>query len=124
MVALMPSALQAVADLDLSERLRPDQQLWHTHPGGGKAISRRWPMGDTTFSSWYTRQLEQASVRYLSPHTTRHTYHELLRLAGLTLEERQILMGHASIRTTADIYGHLDFNAVADKLSSFRIEGV
>jgi integrase len=104
--------------------LRPDHYLWHTHPGGGQFVSRRWPMGDTTFSRWYARQLEQAGVEYLSPHTTRHTFHELLRMAGLDLEERQALMGHASIRTTADIYGHLDFDVVADKLAGFRLEDV
>lgn len=121
-VSLTPNALQAVADLDLTERLRRDDHLWHTHPGGGKVISRRWPMGDSTYSRWYQNHLGYAGVRYLCPHTTRHTYHELLRLAGLTLEERQALMGHASIRTTADIYGHLNFDDVADKLATFRLE--
>ena len=123
-VAMLPSALQAVANLDLLERLRRDDYLWHTHPGGGSYVSRRWPMGDTTFSRWYALQIEAAGVRYLSPHTTRHTYHELLRLAGLNLEERQAMMGHASIRTTADIYGHLDIDMVADKLAGFRLEDV
>lgn len=123
-VALMPSALYAVAHLDLTEGLRPEDYLWHTFPGGGSYVSRRFAMGDTTFSRWYKKQIEAAGVRYLSPHTTRHTYHELLRLAGLDLEERQVMMRHTSIRTTADIYGHIDFDAVADKLSSFRLEEV
>ena len=123
-VAMMPSALQAVADLDLTEGLRREDYLWHSKPGGGNRVSRRFAIGDTTYSRWYEQRLEEANVRYLSPHTTRHTYHELLRLAGLSLEERQVMMGHASIRTTADIYGHLDFDAVADKLSTFKIESV
>jgi integrase len=121
-VALMPSASKAVADLDILEALQPDQYLWHTYPGGGNRRMRRWPMGDTTFSRWYANQIEAAGVRYLSPHTTRHTYHELLRMAGLSLEERQAMMGHRSIRTTADIYGHLDFDSVADKLAGFALE--
>lgn len=121
-VALMPSASKAVADLDLTEGLRAEDYLWHTHPGGGRRKMRRWPMGDTTFSRWYQSQIEAANVRYLSPHTTRHTYHELLRMAGLSLEERQAMMGHRSIRTTADIYGHLDFDRVADKLAGFALE--
>lgn len=121
-VALMPAAAKAVADLDLLEQLRPDQYLWHTRPGGGQRRFRRWPMGDTTFSRWYLNCVAAAGVRYMSPHTTRHTYHELLRDAGLSLEERQAMMGHASIRTTADIYGHLDFDAVADKLAGFKLE--
>lgn len=123
-VALIPSALQAVADLDILERLRPEDHLWYSRPGGGTVLSRRWPIGDTTFSHWYERCLATAGVPYLSPHTTRHTYHELMRLAGLGLEERQLLMGHVSIRTTADIYGHLDFDAVADKLADFSIDNV
>ena len=105
-VAPIPEALQAVADLDIIEGLRPEHYLWYTRPGGGDVISRRWPIGDTTFSRWYQTRLEQAQVRYLNPHTTRHTYHELMRMAKLDLEERQVLMGHVKISTTADIYGH------------------
>jgi len=123
-VALLPSALAAVADLDLTERLRPDHYLWHTNPGGASCIRRRWPIGDSTFSRWYALQIQAAGVRYMRPHTTRHTYHELCRMAGLSLEERQVMMGHASIRTTADIYGHLDFDEVADKLAGFSLENV
>ena len=106
-VAPIPEALQAVADLDIIEGLRPEDYLWCTRPGGGDVISRRWPIGDTTFSRWYQTRLEQAQVRYLNPHTTRHTYHELMRMAKLDLEERQVLMGHVKISTTADIYGHI-----------------
>jgi integrase len=123
-VVLTPAATQAVIDLTITEGLNPGDFLWGSRPGGGTVVVRRWPVGDTTFHSWYTRCIEAAGVPYLSPHTTRHTYHELMRLAGLTLEERQLLMGHASIRTTADIYGHLDFDTVADKLSDFKIENV
>ena len=123
-VALTPSALQAVADLTITDGLNPEDHLWGSRPGGGTIVSRRWPIGDTTFHSWYDRCVAAAGVPYLSPHTTRHTYHELMRLAGLDLEERQLMMGHASIRTTADIYGHLDFDTVADKLTDFRIENV
>lgn len=121
-VALTPSAIQAVADLDLLEALDRDDYLWYSHPGGGTYVSRRWPIGDTTYSTWYEKRLERAGVRYLSPHTTRHTYHDLMRRAGLSLEERQVLMGHASIRTTADIYGHLSIDDVAEKLATFSLE--
>lgn len=123
-VALTPSALQAVEDLTITEGLNAGDHVWGCRPGGGTVVVRRWPIGDTTFSRWYEGCVKTAAVQYLSPHTTRHTYHELMRLAGLTLEERQLLMGHASIRTTADIYGHLDFDVVADKLADFRIENV
>ena len=123
-IAPTPQALQAVADLTITEGLNGTDHLWASKPGGGQVTKRRDPVGETTFSRWYANCIKQAGVTYRSPHTTRHTYHELMRLAGLTLEERQLLMGHASIRTTADQYGHLDFDAVAAKLADFRLENV
>lgn len=53
------------------------------------------------------RCVDRADVRYLSPHTTRHTY---------DLEERQLLMGHESVRTTQRYYGHLTVEDVAAKM--------
>jgi integrase len=123
-IAPLPSALSSVADLDLTERIAPADYLWHSRPGGGDVTRRNHPIGDTTFERWYREGIEAAGVTYRRPHTTRHTYQELCRKAGLTLEERQVLMGHASIRTTADIYGHLDFDEVADKLAGFKLENV
>jgi integrase len=107
-VALTPSAIQAVADLDLLETLRREDHLWYSHPGGGKVISRRFPIGDTTFSSWYERQLKRAGVRYLNPHTTRHTFATRWLRRGGSLHTLSRALGHASIRTTADLYAHLD----------------
>jgi integrase/recombinase XerD len=123
-VALTPGALKAVVDLDFLENLSPDDYLWSCRPGGGNMISRRFAIGDSTFSTWYTRCLDRAGVPYLSPHKTRHTYHELLRKFGLTLEERQVLMGHKSIRTTVDQYGHVDPDETAEKLREFDLEAL
>lgn len=120
-VALTPSALQAVADLDFLESLSPDDYLWSCRPGGGNLVSRRFAIGDSTFSTWYLRCLTEAGVPYLSPHKTRHTYHELLRKFGMSLEERQVLMGHKSIRTTVDQYGHVDQDETAEKLREFDL---
>jgi len=121
-VALTPSAVQAVADLDLMEGLRPEDYLWYCRPGGGKLVSRRFAIGDSTFTTWYAACIEKARVRYLSPHKTRHTYHELLRRYGLDLEKRQVLMGHKSSRTTTDQYGHVSMDECVDDLADFRLE--
>jgi len=125
-IPLLPSALQAVADLDLTEGLNPEDHLWHTRPGGGDVIKRRDPIASTTFERWYRRCIKQAGVRYLKPHTTRHTFHELLKLGEtpLTLEERQRMMRHQSIRTTVDVYGHTDLNVIQAKLAGFRLDNV
>lgn len=121
-VALTPSAVQAVADLELTERLTPEEYLWGCRPGGGNVVSRRFAIGDSTFSTWYTACILAARVRYLSPHKTRHTYHELLRRYGLDLEKRQVLMGHKSSRTTTDQYGHVSIDEVVADLADFRLE--
>jgi integrase len=120
-VALTPSAVQAVADLDLIEGLAPEDHLWGCRPGGGKKVSRRFAIGDSTFSTWYAACIDAARVRYLSPHKCRHTYHELLRRFGLDLEKRQVLMGHKSSRTTTDQYGHVSIDEVVDDLADFEL---
>ena len=120
-IPLTRSALQAVADLDLTEGLNPADHLWATRPGGGDVVRRRDPIGNTTFERWYRRCIDKAGVRYMKPHTTRHTYHELMKLAGLSLEERQFLMRHESIRTTVDVYGHTDVAVIEAKLEGFDL---
>jgi integrase len=82
--------------------------LWYSRPGGSRRRSRLAPIGDTTFEHWYRRGIEQAEVRYLNPHQTRHTYGWWLRAEGFDIEERQLLMGHESIRTTEEYYRFQD----------------
>jgi integrase len=120
-VALTPSAVQAVADLDILEGLAPTDYLWGCYAGGGKKIRRTLAIGDSTFTNWYQRCIDHARVRYLSPHKCRHTYHELLRRFGLDLEKRQVLMGHKSSRTTTDQYGHVSIDECVDDLADFRL---
>lgn len=124
LVPLLPGALRALADLDLEERLNPADYLWYA-TWGGKRIGRRDPISDSTFGSWYLRCIDAAGVRYLTPHKTRHTYATRMRsgmeLADgtrvrLDLDEIQLLLGHASISTTRDLYVHTRVEDVARKL--------
>jgi integrase len=121
-VGMTPGSREAVADLDLIEGLGPDDYLWHCYPGGGKVVSRRHWIGDSTFSAWYDRCITKANVRYLSPHKCRHTHHELMRRFGLGLEYRQEMMGPKSSRTTTDQYGHVSIDEIVDALAGFRLE--
>jgi integrase/recombinase XerD len=115
LVPILPTAAIAVNDLVLLEGLNRADHLWYAIRGRG-IIDRRDPIGDSTFANWYSRRLKQAGVRYLSPHTTRHTYGHILRELGFDLEERQLLMGHESVRTTQKYYGHLTVEDVAAKM--------
>jgi integrase/recombinase XerD len=116
-VPILPNAAIAVNDLVLLDGLNRGDHLWYTVRGRSR-IDRRDPIGSSTFANWYTRCVERAGVRYLSPHTTRHTYGHVLRELGFDLEERQLLMGHESVRTTQRYYGHLTIEDVARKMAA------
>jgi integrase len=110
--------LSAVADLERIEALKGEDHLWYSRPGGGRLISRRDPVGDTTFERWYKRGIEAAGVRYLNPHQTRHTYGwRVKQLAGFDLEERALTMGHDDPRTTMRYYPATSAEDVAEKMS-------
>lgn len=111
-VPLTKRAAQAVADLDLLERLGRDDHLWYSRPGGGSVIQRSRPIGEGTFARWYDRCTTAAGVAYRHPHTTRHTFATRCLRVGIPLERVSLLMGHTSVRTTFDLYGHLDLEDV------------
>lgn len=118
-VDLFPRTLTAIADLDLVERLRPADHLWYTRRGDRHL--RRDAIADTTFERWYRRVIEAASVRYLNPHQTRHTYGAWLRELNFDIEERQFMMGHESIRTTQFYYGRVTSEDIAAKIERLAL---
>ena len=108
-VPLTSYALDAVRTLSRFEGgLQPDEHLWSSRPGGGTVIRRDTPISETSFHRWWCDALEAVGVSYRNPHTTRHTYATRLMRRGARLENVQLLMGHASVATTSDIYGHMD----------------
>lgn len=44
----------------------------------------------------------------ITPHYLRHTYATQLYRAGYDLKTAQYLLGHSDIRTTANIYSHIE----------------
>lgn len=111
-IAMHPHALEAVADLALLEGLDRTDTIWYSKPGGGAVFDRSREIGEATFARWYRACLERAGVPYRNPHTTRHTFATRCLRVGIPLERVSLLMGHASVRTTFDLYGHLDLDDV------------
>ncbi len=67
----------------------------------------------------YNPALVRAGLEGLTFHRLRHSAGALMREVGVDLEVIQRRLGHASIRTTADVYGSLPVSvdrAAADKL--------
>jgi integrase/recombinase XerD len=119
-VGLPPSVLKVFADIELIGQVQRDEYLWSLvlKERNQTRRYRTHPIGDTTFEKWYSRCIEAAGVRYLNPHTTRHTYGWRLRGEGLDLEERALLMGHESSETTKRYYGRLTVDDVMHKIAA------
>ena len=111
----------AVRELDIPP-LMPNDHLWPMRPGAGTVLRRDRPIGDSTMQSWWANKergvLAKAGVVYRNLHVTRHTFATRLIRAGARIENVQKLMGHTSIQTTVDLYGHLD---VEDARADLRL---
>jgi integrase len=114
LVPLTTRLAQLLAELTLLEGFSSSEHFWYDRPGGGKI--RRTSIGEGSFQRWWVRCLEQADVRYRNPHMTRHTFATNWLRKGGRLETLSMVMGHSSIRTTFDLYGHLDTRDVAADL--------
>lgn len=116
-VVSMTARLQSrLAKWFLLDALKPSDYLWPTRPGG-YYLRRSKEIGDGSFGRWYARCLDAADVPYRKPHTTRHTFAtRWLRTPGTKLETLSKVMGHESIRTTFDLYGHLDTRDTAREM--------
>jgi len=63
--------------------------------------------GTNLLTQEFRPTLEQAGIRRLRFHDLRHTYAALQIALGEDFKFIQQQMGHASITTTMDLYGHL-----------------
>jgi integrase/recombinase XerD len=81
---------------------------WNRDYAGVIWEDRRSPMSSTALHRWWSRCLDVAGVPHRPMHEARHTaITDFLRQTG-NLKLAQQLARHATIQTTADIYGHLD----------------
>lgn len=117
LITVAASHTEALRGFLFLERLEPQDYLWYDRPGGGKRIRRSHPIVESAFDRWWRRCLQRAGVRYRNPHTTRHTFATRWLRRGGRLETLSDVMGHASIKTTYDLYAHLDTrDVIADLL--------
>ena len=65
------------------------------------------PLSYTTVSTWNSKIAKKAKLRHIRIHDFRHTHASLLFDAGISMQDIKDRLGHASIKTTMDIYTHL-----------------
>lgn len=107
LVPLTHRLSQALAELTFVDALGPKDYFWYSRPGGHH-VRRSKILGESSFQAWWDRCLIDADVRHRNPHMTRHTFATRYLRAGGRLTTLTQVMGHESIKTTADLYGHLD----------------
>lgn len=64
------------------------------------------PMHPSAITHWFQRFLKRAKVPVLNFHALRHTSATMMIVQGLHPKTISNRLGHASIQTTMDIYGH------------------
>lgn len=102
----------AVALLCAEAGLSDRDYLWYRRVNQGRTVKRERAMGDGSFTRWHDRVFKDAGVRARNPHMTRHTFATNWLRQGGRLETLSLVMGHESIATTKDLYGHLDTSDV------------
>lgn len=116
----MSERLQTLlADLVLLEGLDPADHVFY-RVYANAVTSRRLrdkPIGEGTFARWWRRCLDEAAVRYRTPHVARHTYATRWKRRGLAIEDLAVTMGHESVRTTADLYAQIEPEDVAARMA-------
>ena len=66
----------------------------------------------------WTRMLREAEVPHIRLHDMRHTVATLLLEANVPLIKVKEILGHHSIKVTADLYGHLDAGKYKDEVNT------
>jgi integrase/recombinase XerD len=108
-----------LADLELFEGLAATDYVFY-RVYANAVTSRRLrdkPIGEGTFSRWWRRCLDDAGVKYRNPHTARHTFATRWRRRGLAADDLSIVLGHASVRTTSDLYVQIEVSEVAERMA-------
>ena len=102
------------------------------YPTGAGPYGPTWSdpsrcMAPSTFWRWWKACCERGGIRYRKPHTSRHTYATKLIRATGDVAAAQKALGHASVRTTIDVYTHLQITDVAravEAMEAARAESV
>lgn len=100
----IPSPLKAILDAT------PKKGLYILTDTTGKVMTK------TSFRRMFA-YAEKSVNFHIHPHMLRHTYATILYKAGIDLKTAQYLMGHEDIKTTANIYTHVE-KSMAVKASS------
>lgn len=81
------------------------------------------PIAPRNFERSYKAVVERAGIKYLSPHSLRHSFCTDLCRSGVDMKTNQVLMGHADPAVTMRVYQHVNLQQKVDasrRVSDFR----
>lgn len=119
-IPLTKRLTQALSWWLTTDALRPNDHLWGTKPGG-HTVRRRDPIGETALQAWHRNMQLEAGVPYRNFHTTRHTFATYYLRRGVSMLAVSKMLGHASIKTTMDLYAHLMVDDFAAELAALGV---
>jgi integrase len=93
-----------------SDALAAHLARWSAHPELGLVFCNDWgkPIQQHPFSAMWTTARRKAGVpEWAKPHDLRHYFASTLIRSGASVKVIQARLGHASAKTTLDVYGHL-----------------
>jgi integrase len=102
--------------------LGPGQIIWKDGKPVGRSEREHVDM-DNFRNRVFWKACDKAKIRRRRLHDTRHTFASLLLSNGEPLKYVSVQLGHASIRMTADVYGHLEVGsnrAAMDRLPALQ----
>ena len=108
-----PKTKNSVRKIDLLPQLVEELKHWKTvcpmndHNLGFPSPEGSMSIHENVVKRYFNPALKDAGVRRVSFHSMRHTNASLRIEAGQNIKYVQLQLGHASIQTTLDRYGHL-----------------
>ena len=111
--------------IELLNRLKKTQEYNRSICGKDYHISDyvfTWDNGQPLSPDYITKKFRKLLNKYghrqIRFHELRHTCASIMLAKGHTLKEVQEWLGHSDIKTTANIYGHLDVSGKLDALNT------
>ena len=83
------------------------------------------PLTQKQFESLWKGAMRELGIdEHVTPHQFRHAYSSMLHEMGVDEKDAQVLLGHADVHTTKQIYMHVSkrrLESVAEKINAYRI---
>lgn len=96
----------AMREFQKAARGKSPDDLLFTTPAGNRVYGHRY--GER---QWKRAMTKAGIDKHLTPHSTRHTFASWALMSGVTPQTVQHRLGHESLQTTSEVYGHLLLDA-------------